>query len=128
MCIFYVCRRQRSLHRGRVIVGQRVTTTTATVRSAPQSTQPYPTLPYQQGYPHYPPPQYEQRQTNRPPPYNPGPSTASEHPPPYAEEPQGTAERVYTPKPSYGAVASAPPVLVCSSTMGNMYNTIHEFI
>ena len=111
MCIFCACRRRRTIHRGRIIVGQRVTTTT-TIRSAPASTQPYPTQaqPYQQGHPYYPPPQYEQHQTNRPPPYNPGPSTASEQPPPYTEGPQGGAGRIYTPKPSYGAVASAPPM------------------
>ena len=111
MCIFCACRRRRTVHRGRIIVGQRVTRTT-TIRSAPASTQPYPTQaqPYQQGHPYYPPPQYEQHQTNRPPPYNLGPSTASEQPPPYTEGPQGGAGRIYTPIPSYGAVASAPPM------------------
>lgn len=112
MCISFAFRRRRALDRGRIIVGQRVTTTT-TVRSAMQSSSTYPEQnppTYQQGYPNYPPPQYEQHQTNRPPPYNLGPSTASEQPPPYTEGPQGGAGRIYTPKPSYGAVASAPPM------------------
>ena len=112
MCISFACRRRRALDRGRIIVGQRVTTTT-TVRSAMQSSSPYPEQnppTYQQGYPNYPPPQYEQHQTNRPQPYNPEPSTASEQPPPYSGGPHGTSGVVYTRKPSYGSVQSLPPV------------------
>ena len=113
MCIFFACRRRRTAHYGTVIVGQRVTATTTTTRSATQSNPLYPgQVPpsYQQGYPYYPPPQYEQHQTNVPPPYNAGNATASEQPPPYTGGPQGTSGGVYAPKPSYGAVPSAPPV------------------
>ncbi|PFX33457.1 hypothetical protein AWC38_SpisGene1728 [Stylophora pistillata] len=101
-----------ALDLGRVMVGQRVTTTT-TIRSATQSSSPYPREnppAYQQGYPYLPPPQYEQHQTNRPPPYNPEPSTASEQPPPYTGGPHGVSSRIYTPQPSYGSVQLPPPV------------------
>ena len=99
MCIFFACRRRRSIVRpGRVIVGRRVTSVTTT-RHIPQANPPYTgqvPLPYQQGYPYYPPPQYQQHQTAAPPPYNPGVTGPSQPPPPY--------NPVYAPQKTYGAV------------------------
>ena len=66
---------------------------------------------YQQGYPYYPLPQYEQPQetTNVHQPDNPGAMTASEQSPPYCAEPQEGSGGVYASKPSYGAIPTAPP-------------------
>ena len=105
MCIF-AYRRRRRAHRGRVIVGGRVTgTTTTTTRNATQTNPLYPgqaPQSYQQGYPYHPPPQYEQQQTGIPPPYS--PTGRATPPPPYTRAPQGRSGGVYTPTPSYGAV------------------------
>ena len=115
LCIFLACRRQRSLQ-GRVIVqGQGTTATTVTTTGATQGNPPHQgQIPpyYQQGYPYYPPLQYEQPQQtmNVPQPYNPGTMAASGQPPPYSAEPQGGSGGVYAPKPSYGAIPTEPPV------------------
>lgn len=113
--IFLVCRRRRTRHYGRMIEGQRTTATTLSTTGAIQSNPPHQgQVPpsHQQGYPYYPPLQYEQPQqaTNIPPPYNPGTMPASEQPPPYPGEPQGGSGGVYDPKPFYGPMPSAPPV------------------
>lgn len=73
----------------RVLLGQ-------TVAQAYQSQGQTPP-PYQQFYPYYPPPKYEQYP----------PTEASETPPPYNAAPQGTSERLNTPQPSYGAVPNS---------------------
>ena len=115
MCA-YACRRRRIVRPGRVIVGQRVTTTTiTTTRRVPQANPPYPRqMPpsYQQGYPYHPPPQYEPHQAAAPPPYYPGTTRGSEQPPPYSATTQGKSVGVYAPQTTYGAVQtpSAPPV------------------
>lgn len=111
MCIIVVRRRRRRIHRGRVIVGRRITPTITTTRCATQSNPSYrgqvpPS--YQQIYPYYPPPQYGQPQTINPPPYNPGTVEASEQPPPYTAESQGGSRGVIAPKRSYGTIPSAP--------------------
>ncbi|KAL9971886.1 hypothetical protein ACROYT_G018107 [Oculina patagonica] len=100
---------------GRVIDGQRTTTTTVTTTGNVHSNPPYlgqvpPS--YQQSYPYHPQVQYEQPQqtTNIPPPHNPGTMAAGEQPPPYPAEPQGVSGGVYAPKTSYDAAPSAPPV------------------
>lgn len=116
LCIVLACRCRRN-HYNRAIAGQGTTTTTVTTTSAIHSNLPHQgQVPqsYQQGYPYYPPLQYQQPQQtvtfNCPPPYSPGPMAVSEQPPPYPAEPQGGSGGVYAPKTSYGAIPSAPPV------------------
>lgn len=106
-CCYYGYYRPRQRYRGRVLVGQRVTTTTITTRctqpDVPYQYQGQVPPPYQQGYLHNPPPQYVQY-----PPYNAGLTKSSEPtPPPYSAVPEGSSGGVYTPQNTYGAVTGS---------------------
>ena len=111
-----VCRRRNTRPR-RVITCTATNSTVTTTTGLPQANPPYPVgqvpPPYQQSYPNYPPPQFDQLQTAAaPPPYNSEPARASEHPPSYNEATTRSSGRVYVPQNSYGAAPtpSAPPV------------------
>ena len=114
MVIWCVCRR-RNTRPGRVITRTAANRTVTTTTGLPQANRQYPVgqvpQPYQQGYPNYPPPQFDQLQTAAPPPYNAEPTRASGHPPSYTEATTGSSGRVYVPQTSYGAAPtpSAPP-------------------
>lgn len=88
-----ICHRGLRPAYGSVIVGQRVVPAT----SAPYLGQSPPS--YQQGYPCYPPPQYEQY-----PAYNEGTTKSSEPPPPYRTAPEGISGGVPATRNYYGAV------------------------
>ena len=96
--IFVRCIYRRGLRPayGSVVVGQRVVPAT----SAPYLGQSPPS--YQQGYPYYPPPQYEQY-----PAYNEGTTKSSEPPPPYSTAPEGRSEGVSATQNNYGAVQNS---------------------
>ncbi|XP_068719215.1 keratin-associated protein 10-6-like [Montipora capricornis] len=89
--IYCLCRRRRLVGSGRVIEGGRVTTTIAT--TAPSVVH-VPPEGYQQSYPYYPPPQYNQYQNSAAPPYSDRATQGSDLPPPYPT--------------TYGAVQTSP--------------------
>ena len=66
---------------------------------------------YKQGYPHPPPYHFGQPQIHYPPSYNTGSTTASGQPPPYTTASERRSGGVYAPRPSYGALRSAPRFL-----------------
>ncbi|XP_068703840.1 uncharacterized protein [Montipora foliosa] len=88
--IYCLCRRRRPVGSGRVIEGGRVTTTIATAHSVVH----VPPEGYQQSYPYYPPPQYNQYQNSAAPPYSDRATQGSDLPPPYPT--------------TYGAVQTSP--------------------
>ena len=113
MCFIIARRCRRRIHRGRVIVGRRVTPTTTITRCSTQSNPPFTgQVPpsYQQVYPYYPPTQYGQPQTFNPPPYSPGTMAGGDQPPPYSTASQERSGGVTAPKRSYGTIPSAPAV------------------
>ena len=117
VCICLACRRQRRLQGSIIIIGEGTTANTFTATGATRENPPHQGQippPYQQGYPYYPPPQYEhpQQTTSFPPPYNPGTMAGSDVPPPYTAESQGLSGGVYAHRHSYGALPSAPPHVV----------------
>ena len=96
--VFVRCIYRRGLRPayGSVIEGQRVVPTT----NAPDLGQFPPS--YQQGYPYYPPPQYEQY-----PAYNEGTTKSSEPPPPYSDAHETSSGGVSATRNNYGAVQNS---------------------
>ncbi|XP_078369210.1 uncharacterized protein LOC144653156 [Oculina patagonica] len=114
--LFIACACRRTFH-GRIIAEPSETATTVTIPGTIQSNPPHqgqvpPSVSVTQGYPHYPPAQYERQQhPTNPPPYNPEAMTVSEQPPPsYTEATQEVSGGAYAPYPSNGAFPSAPPL------------------
>ena len=92
-CIY---RRDQRAAYGRVIEGQRVVpeTSTSYLGQSPPS--------YQQGFPYYPPPRYEQHLPN-----NQAATKSSEPPPPYSAVPEGRSGGVSATPNNYGAVQNS---------------------